>query len=333
MSSEKATPGKLKISLRENGLHSFWRGIDGYGEYDKNHSKWALKDAIIFFHHGIELLMKEILVKNNPFLIFEDLRDATKKQLQADEKKIGIFFLDAPPKTVSYEEAINRVCAFVKPSELDVDLKKNLLRLNQFRNQLEHYEIEVEQHTVTQLLAALHEPVTDLFEKQIGGVRATRPANLSQIINKLLNAAKETNYSEKEVLEIMSKFDGQKALGRFFNSRTKVVLPKFARIVPRYKLTANDIEREVDAYGEVSNGVSWAVEIKKSFYEAISSTQEAISHSRAANAQLWIVLWGDARPLRKLAKRNGVSLTGIKELRELRKFLFVENANHESVAG
>jgi len=92
MSKKEKQPEKFVISLRENGLHSLWRGIESYGTYDRNQDKLMLKDAIMFLHHGVELLMKEILIKHSPFLIFEDLRDAATKQKQADELGLGIFF-------------------------------------------------------------------------------------------------------------------------------------------------------------------------------------------------------------------------------------------------
>jgi hypothetical protein len=49
MRDRKKDTEKLSISLKENGLHSLWRGIEAYEEYDKSHETLLLKDAIMFF--------------------------------------------------------------------------------------------------------------------------------------------------------------------------------------------------------------------------------------------------------------------------------------------
>lgn len=46
---------KFAISLRENGLHSLWRGIESYETFDETQDKLALKEAIMLLHHGLEL--------------------------------------------------------------------------------------------------------------------------------------------------------------------------------------------------------------------------------------------------------------------------------------
>ena len=96
MSSKQPSSNIFKISLRENGAHSLWRGIESFDEFDNSQNKMMLKDAIMFLHHGVELLMKEVLVSNSPFLIFEDLRSASKKQKQADKLGLGIFSRKSP---------------------------------------------------------------------------------------------------------------------------------------------------------------------------------------------------------------------------------------------
>src|SRR5260370_17722797 len=107
-----------------------------------------LKDTIMFLHQSIELLMKEMLVQHSPYLIFEELKDIPKKQKEANKKGIGIFFIDNPPKSVTYEAAISRVEAFINPPELDDNLKQNLEKLNRQRNQLKHYAIDGDKQKV-----------------------------------------------------------------------------------------------------------------------------------------------------------------------------------------
>src|SRR5258708_387685 len=114
----------FKISLRENGEHSFKRGLETYRAFESSEDPWLLKEAIMFLHHGIELLMKEVLYKHSPYLIYEDIRELHKKQKIADEQGRGIFSITPPPNTVRYEIAIERIDAFIKPPELDKNLIK-----------------------------------------------------------------------------------------------------------------------------------------------------------------------------------------------------------------
>src|SRR5436190_6878664 len=138
------TEYKFKISLRENGEHSFKRSLESYKEYERTNDQMLLKDTIMFLHQSVELLTKQMLVNHSPYLIFEDLRDIPKKQKEANKQGIGIFYLDKPPRSVTYEVAIDRVEAFLNPPELDDNLKENLDKLNRLRNQLEHYEIDAD---------------------------------------------------------------------------------------------------------------------------------------------------------------------------------------------
>jgi hypothetical protein len=55
----------------------------------------------MYVHHGVELLMKQILVQHSEYLLFDDLGDATlKKQKQANKEQTGVFQLEKPPRTV-----------------------------------------------------------------------------------------------------------------------------------------------------------------------------------------------------------------------------------------
>ncbi|MEL7657049.1 MAG: hypothetical protein AAGU75_14220, partial [Bacillota bacterium] len=162
---------KLTISLADNGMHSLTRGIQTYTAYSEKVDPMLLKDAIMSLHHGIELLFKQILVNTSPYLIFQDLKDATSKQIKADQNNLAIFFLDSPPKTVNYEEAIMRIQAFVKAPELDPRLISKLKNLNQLRNQLEHYAIDADIEDITKLINDIYPPLMEFFEIYIPEIK------------------------------------------------------------------------------------------------------------------------------------------------------------------
>lgn len=161
---------KFKISLLDNGIHSFNRGLDKLLQYrnDNNKDDFKLKEAIMFLHHGIELLLKEVLIRNGgEFLIFDDIKPETiKKIIQAKDNNTSVFNLDKPVHTATYLDIIQRVRAFVNTPQLDESLASMLIELNKQRNSIEHYGIDIEKTKVfDNLLLKLYRPISEFFKK------------------------------------------------------------------------------------------------------------------------------------------------------------------------
>jgi hypothetical protein len=318
---------KFTISLRENGIHSFSRGIELSGNFKEHQDNLILKDAVMFLHHGIELLMKEMLSKHSPFLIFEDLHDAATKQKKADTDGVGIFYLAKPPKTVTYDEAIRRVSAFIKPKELTDKLLINLDKLNQFRNQLEHYAIEADREEVVQLLVALREPLLELFESQLGNIRYQQPAKVEEAWASLEESAKFYNHLEQDVIETVRLFNGQEVPGYLFNIDDKIILPKFSSILPNQRILADGKFYEPDILGEGS-GFRWIIEVKGALRDSLGGIAQVSSLSHSLNAQQsWLVAFSDVNDTaRALAHTYGVLVTGAKEWKKLKHLVLSQKA-------
>jgi hypothetical protein len=332
MSKDKRTSNKLKINLRENGIHSLWRGIESFEEYDRTQNEMLLKDAIMFLHHGVELLMKEVLVKHSPFLIFEDLKDASKKQRQADSSGVGIFFLERAPKTVTFEEAINRVDAFIRPPELTDDLQTSLSELNRLRNQLEHYAIEADKEKITQLLADLRKPLLELFEAQIGGIKRLQTPKVIQAWDKVQDSAKFYSKLEKEVFEVVRQFNGQKVPGRLFNTEGEFTLPVFERVLANAIVTPEEgFKYEADILGENKNN-PWVVEVKAGRHIDIRVMDQLAFRSQVFKATVWLVAFSDlSKAAREAARKRGILITGASEWQELKR-LVEDNSSAEVLA-
>ena len=205
--------GKFDISLRENGEHSFKRSLESYQAYENSRDLMFLKDTIMFLHQSIELLMKEMLVGHSPYLIFEELKDIPRKQIEAKKQGIGIFFIEKPPRSVTYEVAIDRVEAFLNPIELDENLKQNLDRLNRLRNQLEHYAIKADREEVVQILEAIHKPILQLFENHLGPLTQLQTTQLEQTWKNISATSREHKKFNHEISLLMRKFNGQQVPG------------------------------------------------------------------------------------------------------------------------
>jgi hypothetical protein len=284
-----------------------------------------LKDAIMFLHHGVELMMKQLLVQHSPYLIFEDLDDATRKQRQADAQGVGIFLLDKPPRTVNYEESINRVEAFVKPPMLTLTLKESLQRLNTLRNQLEHYEITADRDKVVKVLAEIREPFPNLLESQIPGTRKElEPAKIGRIWNGIENTARLSMQFEKEIYDLVCHFKGQRVPGKLLNTNDPFTLPAFERdkVKQRYRVPRSGVE--VDIFAEDVTGAKWAIETKLIERERVTEAiRNIVFLVQSTNADIaWLVIAEDiSGHLRTFAKEEGVLVSGENELRQLRKLV------------
>jgi hypothetical protein len=252
------------------------------------------------------------------------LKDAARKQKQADKLGVDIFAATPPPKTVTFEESINRVDAFIKPDELDEKLRDHLTKLNQLRNQLEHYAIEVDEETIIRLLAALHDPLLNLFDSQIGGIRQSQTPRIKQIWDKIETSAKFYSVLEEEVYNVMTRFQGQKVPGRLFGSEEDIVLPIFDRILPNATLSRQDIRYHVDIFAE-NNDKSWVVEVAGMSFVGHNGRQkleglEAIG--RISRSQLWLVALSDVPDrVRLMAKNKMIYITGKTEWHELKTII------------
>lgn len=160
---------KFKISLLDNGIHSFNRGLDKLLQYRDENKKddFKLKESIMFLHHGIELLLKEVLIRNGgEFLIFDDIKPETvKKIIKAKKDGVSVFNLDKPVHTATYLDIVQRVHAFVDIPRLDESLETRLIELNKQRNSIEHYGIDIEKTKVfDNLLLKLYRPISEFFK-------------------------------------------------------------------------------------------------------------------------------------------------------------------------
>lgn len=302
---------RFKISLYENGVHSLKQGLEAYKSYQTSSEPMQLKDAIMSLHHGVELLLKEMLVRHNQFLIFENLRNVAKKQKKADRAGVGIFYIDDPPRTVTFHDALIRVDAFICPDYLDDNLIALLKELNRYRNQLEHYAVDADLEEVAQLIADIHDPLMALLDSSLGDIDELRQEEVEDIWNEARDERDAARQFEKRIKELMDRFGGQKIIGSVFSRDGDVVLPDFDEIEIQYRLPQWPIQR-IDILG-LSQHENWAVEVKRRLGKGRtgSSTIHNLRNiAGLADAVAWLVLGTSASDrLRRLATDAGVMLS------------------------
>jgi hypothetical protein len=138
----------LNFSLLDNGVDSLKTAFTKIMELqDISVGKGPyIKDAVIYINHGIEILFKYILTKQNPSLVFVKLENylkAKEKLKNSNDKKMQtVFDIDPTLKTVTLTEALYRIehlCEIDIPAELD----NSIHYLNKIRNKFMHYEVKI----------------------------------------------------------------------------------------------------------------------------------------------------------------------------------------------
>lgn len=300
----------MKIALRENGLHSLWKGIAAYESAKTDNDVWSFKDAIMFIHHGVELLMKQILVNHSEYLVFEDLSESTvKKQKQANEEGCGVFFIQKPPRSVTYSNAIRRVEAFIAPPELEESLVSRLDRLNNLRNQIEHYAIDIDKQDVTTLLGKIHEPLLSLLDAQLGGIRETQSVPVIKAWKSIHSVMERAIAAENRIAALVAKFSGQVIRGDLFAINGQMKLPEVTQVFQGKQWKVGDLSFEVDVVAE-SESCTWVVEVKASQRLRRETFHMVRSNALTLNATPWLVFTGTANEKNiQEARSLGVLLT------------------------
>jgi hypothetical protein len=300
---------RVRIALKENGLHSLWKGIEAY-EKAKSGDDWSLKEAVMFIHHGVELLMKQILVNHSEYLLFEDLGETTvRKQKQANQQGIGVFFLNRPPRSVTFTDALRRVDVFVAPAQLEESLITWLDQLNSLRNQIEHYAIDVEKEDVMKLLGKIHEPLIALFDAQLGGVRESQPVPVIKAWESINSVMERALEAENRIATLVSRFQGQAVEGNLFGTDGTVQLPVVKQVFQSRRWNIGDISFEIDVVAEAEDA-KWVVEVKATQRLNPDPLYRMQSLSRSFNATPWLAFMGTATAQNfSLARNLGVFLS------------------------
>jgi hypothetical protein len=163
----------LKYTLLDNGadsLKSAFENIEAFDEVVEG-GYHRLKDAVIFLNHGVEILLKLILKNHSPSLMFENI-DAylkAKEGLKKNPKAKNVFEINKNLKTVTLLEALKRV-EYLCDIEIPENFRASIMYINDIRNRIMHYEIELDDDEREKLVKALkycYEEAVNFFESHI----------------------------------------------------------------------------------------------------------------------------------------------------------------------
>lgn len=261
----------LKIGLLDNAFHSLQRGYEMFNVGKQKQDPLALKEAIIWIHHGIELSIKQLLVESNEYLIFDNVDKAVEKLAQLRRKShmdnanaLDLFDYSESITTVGFGKLIDRAAVMLNLRELaqGTDLRNKIDALTTYRNKIVHYTIEVEVDEVIALLADLVEPLLSLLESELRDKKFIK--SYASTIRKNARLISETYHlmyeqTTKRIMHLVEKFNGQEVDGRLFGvaGKSKIMLPKF-------DLVQSEFGRGDSGFDLLAknNKDTWLIEIK-----------------------------------------------------------------------
>ncbi|MBI5353887.1 MAG: hypothetical protein HZB50_14695 [Chloroflexi bacterium] len=234
----------IKIGLLDNAFHSLQRGYEMFNKGKQKQDPLALKEAIIWIHHGIELSIKQLLVQSNEYLIFDNVDKAVEKLAQLRRKSdmsnanvLDLFDYSESITTVGFGKLIDRAAIMLNLQELSqgTALRNKIDALTIYRNKIVHYTIEVELNEVINLLADLVEPLLSLLEREIKNknfVEKYAPAIRGNA--KLVSETYHIKYAQAEerIMRLIGKFNNQDVNVGIFGiaGKSSITLPKFDSI-------------------------------------------------------------------------------------------------------
>jgi len=166
----------LKIGLLDNGSHSLKRGYEVWAEWKRSGDAWLLKESVIWIHHGIELLLKQLVAQANEFLVFQDVNKAVER-LGILRKKSGmesagvldLFDHDDKVMSVGFKNLIDRAAITLNISEISEkeELRNNIEKLTRVRNKIVHFSVKLDVIEISGILSEILNPLLYMLSKEI----------------------------------------------------------------------------------------------------------------------------------------------------------------------
>jgi hypothetical protein len=265
----------LRIGLHDNSCHSLQRGYELWQQGNATRDGWLLKEAVFWIHHGIELVLKQLLVQSNEYLVFEKVDDAVKKlaQLRRQANMSNARVLDLFDQNeggivaVSFHNLIQRAALMINIAELSegMPLRSNIDELTRFRNKIVHFSIEMDVNHIASLLSDILDPLLDLLSREIHDTNFIN--NCIPDIRRRAQPVRDQSVAYEQetihrLLRLIRGFNGQRVKGELFGLDGEFLLPVFS---VEESLSLMDKGADIKAF---SPEETWLVEVKTRFAPA-----------------------------------------------------------------
>jgi len=297
--------------------------------YEEDKDNFLLKESIMFLHHGIELLMKQVLIENaGEFLIYSDISDETvKKVINAKKQGISVFDLSKPPHTSTYLEVIGRVRAFVDEPELEESLDTRLKELNKTRNNLEHYAINIEIDKIENLIIKIRKSLLNFLERSLKDFKKEDAKLIEKKWKNVDSNISEYKERELEIIEILKQMSNKAIPGNIFTNLLtgSLQMPIFEKLLHNHLIKFQENQFEADIYAKTVKGDDWVVEVKTS-QPSKSIVEKLAVIGKITGATTWLIAFDKIpKSVRDFANQNNIYFTDIGMLQSLKDVLKILN--------
>jgi len=296
-------PITSKIGLLDNACHSLQRGYEMFNKGRKNKDALALKEAIIWIHHGIELSIKQLLVQSNEYLIFENIDDAVRKLAHlrrqpnmGNAEVLDLFDSSEGIYTVGFGKLVDRAAIMLNIREFSqgAALREKIDALTSYRNKTVHFAVEVKLDEVIELLGELMEPFLSLLDKRIKDKNFAKdciPLIRSQAESLSVVYRLQYQEAEERIEKLLQKFNGMEVSGDYFGVLGRINLPEFDSVETESR--QRDFGFDLFAKSEKE---SWIVELKTG-QPHMSQIKHLLEQSRRYLSQyegvkFWLIILG-----------------------------------------
>lgn len=257
----------MKLSLIENGIDSLQKGYKFLAAYEKalvsekgeKERSYILKDAIVYIHHGVEILMKHTLSINSEYLLFSTInKDIKQAFLEKNQKNLtSVFETTKKMKihTVTYVEAFERL-KYICGHKFSKKFEDSIKQLDDYRNLLTHSEFHLNEANIISLFDNFIGDIDHYFLKAIGEGYKTMSGYSTLIENsqEYIEALKESGLELKSkfLTSILSIFDD---LGFGMGNEEKIEITDINIVVKLFDgLYKDGFEFGTDLYNMICSG-------------------------------------------------------------------------------
>ena len=135
----------MKFKLEKNAIDTLQYAVSFFEIFISNSDNQnLLKPTVLFLENAVELLLKSILIIDDPLNIYEKkcmgIVDLAQKKIEGCDITLAeVLICEMDIKTISFSEALNRYCAIYSASD---KLKEVFIKLSKYRNSITHFGID-----------------------------------------------------------------------------------------------------------------------------------------------------------------------------------------------
>lgn len=147
----------MQFNLLTNGIDSLKASFVSISKLDElaEGVEHNIKDTLMHLNHANEILFKLLLKNQKEYLMFEDIsKYMIAKSAMLQQGKSSVLEINPKLKTVNFSTALNRI-ELLCDIEVSSEFKGALEYLNKKRNQVMHFEIDLNKDEVNELIEKL----------------------------------------------------------------------------------------------------------------------------------------------------------------------------------